>query len=226
MRLGTESNYNPSHVCPYLQPLVGWDGVHPPDVNWEVGTSTDPLYITAGTEAIVWTFDSSSTSGSTSVVPFKTKMTMSGDGGVGGRVYHHMYTNAALGGWANALKAYTEFGASGSVTGLGSAICGELALSAGTTGGSYAALEAELVLGSGASTGTATSFLYAGVSGAAAGTFDDNGYFFELAGLTEGDGHIFDATDSDDIDMTHALKVRINGTTYYLALSTAKDFTD
>jgi len=226
MRLGTQSYYDPSQVCPYLQDLVSQKGVHPPDTNWTLGTSADPLAVTAGTPVIDWEFDSASTSGSSSVQPFKTKMTMSGAGGVGGRVMHHMYTNVALGGWANALKAYTEFGASGSVTGLGSAICGELALSAGTTSGTYAPLESEIVAGTGAKTGTATSFLYGAVSGAASGEFDDNGFLFELAGLSEDDGHIFDATDSNDIDMTHALRCRINGTTYYLALNTAKDFTD
>jgi len=223
MRLGTESTYNPSHVCPYLQPLVGWDGVHPPDVNWEFGTESDPLAITAGTEAFVWNFDSASTSGSTSVVPLKTKMTMSGAGGVGGRVYHHLYTNAALGGWANALKAYTEFGASGSVSGLGSAICGEVALSAGTSSGSYAALEAELVLGTGASTGTATSFLYAAVSGAAAGTFDDNGYLLQIAGLTAGTGHLLEA-ETGAVESTHSLRINIGGTAYYIPISTAQNF--
>jgi hypothetical protein len=101
-----------------------------------------------------------------------------------------------------------------------------LTLSAGTTSGTYAPLESEIIAGTGAKTGTATSFLYGAVSGAASGEFDDNGFLFELSGLSEGDGHIFDATDSDGIDMTHALKIRVNGTTYYLALNTAKDFTD
>lgn len=182
--------------------------------------------VTEGEYVVDFRFTSPSTAGATSVVPFYVKTTLTGAGGVGGRAQFDLSANVALGGWANALKAYTAFGASGSVTGLGSAFCGELALSAGTVAGSYAALEAELVLGAGAKTGTATSFLYCGASGAAVGEFDDNGFLFELAGLTEDDGHIFDATDSDDIDMTHALRVRINGTTYYLALSTSKDFTD
>ncbi|MGD2144985.1 MAG: hypothetical protein PVF54_10950, partial [Anaerolineae bacterium] len=141
MRLGTASNYDPSQVCPYLQPLVGGDGVHPPATNWTLGTSSDPLAVTAGTPVIDWIFDSSSTSGSSSVQPFKTKTTMSGASGVGGRVLHHMYTNVALGGWANALKAYTEFGSSGSVSGLGSAVCAEMKMSAGTSSGTYAPIE-------------------------------------------------------------------------------------
>jgi hypothetical protein len=47
-----------------------------------------------------------------------------------------------------------------------------MTLSAGTTDGNYAPLESELVLGSGALTGTATSFLHMATSGADAATFD------------------------------------------------------
>lgn len=181
--------------------------------------ASSPLVVDAD-KNLTWSTTSSSTSGSSSVEPLSMTNVMTGAGGVGGRAKFKLETNVALGGWANAVKAHTEFGASGRVTGLGSALVAELQLSAGTTQGTYAPLESEIVMPSGASTGTATSFLYGAASGAAVGTFDDNGFFFELAGLTAGAAHVFAANSKTGIAMTHTLRCRIGGTTYYLALHT------
>lgn len=35
--LGTESVYNPTHVCPYLQKMVGFHGVNPPSQRFDFG---------------------------------------------------------------------------------------------------------------------------------------------------------------------------------------------
>ena len=122
------------------------------------------------------------------------------------------------GGWVNALKGYMEFGASGSASGLASAIVGETVLSAGTSSGTYCALEAELVLGSSASTGTATSFLYCNIAGADVATFDTNGFLFEIgAGITMASGKFFQANTA--AAATHALKCKVDGTTYYVMLT-------
>lgn len=169
-------------------------------------------------------FASASTSGSVSVEPFVLETVMSGVGGVGGRARFQLDTNVALGGWANALKAYTKFGAAGKVTGLGSSICAEMDLSAGTVDGNYAPLEIELNLGTGAKTGTATALIYASVNGAAAGTFDDNGYLFNLQGVSAGSGHIFQAAAVSGVDSTHALKVKIGSTDYFIPLHTSAAF--
>lgn len=163
-------------------------------------------------------FTSASTSGSSSVEPFYLKSVMTGAGGVGGRARFHMYTNVALGGWSNALKAYAEYGASGRTAGLGSAFCAEMALSAGTSSGTYAPLESELVLGTGASTGTATSFLYMAVSGQDKATFDTSGFLFELSGVTAAGGKIYD-TSASAATGDSTLKIRINGETKYLLIA-------
>lgn len=159
------------------------------------------------------------TNASTSYEPHLWYTTLTGVGQVGGRGRFFMTTNVALGSWSNALKAEVTYGASGSTTGLGSAFVAEMTLSAGTSSGTYAPLELELNLGSGASTGTATSLIYASVNGAAAGTFDDNGFFFNLAGVTSDDAgnHLF--TTADAAAATHALRCKIAGTTYWLMLS-------
>jgi hypothetical protein len=166
----------------------------------------------------------SSTNGSNSVESFYHETTMTGAAGVGGRARFYMTTNVALGGWSNALKAHVLYGDSGSTSGMGSAFCAELELSAGTTGGTYAPLESELVCVSGDSTGAATSFLYCNTSGTGTGTLDDNMFFFEIgAGISAGTGHMFAASDHDTVKTTHSLRVKIDGTTYYLFLNTQQD---
>jgi hypothetical protein len=124
-----------------------------------------------------------------------------------------MYTNVALGGWSNAIKALAEYGASGRTTGLGSSVCAEIQLSAGCSSGSYAALEAEIVMPTSAVTGTATAFLYCNASGAAVATFDTSGYFLYVGtGITPAAGKFVSAN-------SHTLKCLIEANTRYMFLS-------
>ncbi len=178
----------------------------------------------AATAASTITLASASTSGSTSVEPLAVATTMTGAGGVGGRARFQLNANAALGSWSNALKGITVYGAAGKTTGLGSAVCAELQLSAGTVDGSYAPMELELVMGTGAATGTVTSLIHASVSGAGIGAFDDNGVFFNLQGVTIGAGHIVQEAAVSGVDSTHALKVKIGSTLYYIPLHTSASF--
>lgn len=172
-------------------------------------------------EELNWTYTSASTAGGTSVEPFNLDTTLTGAGGVGGRAKFTLTTNVALGGWSNALKAETTYGASGSTSGLGSALVAEMTLSAGTSSGTYAPLEIELNLGSGALTGTATSLIYASVNGADKATFDTNGYILDIAGVTAGaDGAAAYCTVSfDDVgEITHGLRCRVAGLEYVLPM--------
>jgi hypothetical protein len=116
--------------------------------------------------------------------------------------------NVALGAYANGLYGYLEFGASGRVTGLASGIVGEVVLSAGCTQGTYAAIEAEVGMPSGAVTGTNTSFLYLSSYGADKATFDTSGTLFNLAGVTKGSGKLLqDTTAGPTIRPVQVLKV-------------------
>jgi hypothetical protein len=145
--------------------------------------------------------------------------TLTGAGAVGGRARFELDTNVALGGWANALKAQFELGASGSVSGLGSAFVAELILSAGAAAGSYAPLELELGMPTGALTGTRTSLISANVYGDDAGTFDDNGFFFDLNGVAGSDAaHMFDEVNEQAVNAQARLRVQVNGTTWYIPL--------
>ena len=172
------------------------------------------------------TITTTNTATSGTYQPLVVSTTMSGAGADGGRAKFDMSTNVALGSFSNALKAEVTYGASGRTTGLGSAFAAEMTLSAGTSSGTYAPVEIELNLGSGASTGTATSLIYASVNGAAAATFDTNGFIMNFAGLTAGAGDAI-ATPGATFAATatgtalgganlRALKVRVGSTTYYV----------
>jgi len=138
----------------------------------------------------------------------------------------NLTVNATLGGWSNALKGYVAYGTSGLTAGLGSAVNAEILLSTGTTSGTYAPLESELVANSAVSTGTATSFLYCNIAGSDSTgktTLNTNGYFFEIgAGIADTENGMFEAEVVSTVSATHVLRVRIDGTAYYIALNTAK----
>lgn len=173
-------------------------------------------------------YSSASTSGSTSVEPFKVDTVMTGAAGVGGRAKFTLTTNVALGGWSNALKAEVTYGASGKTAGLGSAFCAEMTLSAGTADGNYALYEGELNLGTGALTGTATSLFYLSVNGADAATFDTNGYLMNIQGVTGAENAFFDdaAEISNVNEITGGLRIKIGAADYYILLATAADTAD
>ena len=97
------------------------------------------------------TITTTNTATSGTYQPLVVDTTMSGAGADGGRSKFAMSTNVALGSFSNALKAEVTYGASGRTTGLGSAFVTEMSLSAGTSSGTYAPLEIELNVPSGAS---------------------------------------------------------------------------
>jgi len=157
-----------------------------------------------------------------------TTVTMTGAGGTGGRTLFKLNADAALGSFTNALKAEVVYGASGRTTGLGSAFVAEMTLSAGTSAGTYAPVEIELNLGTGASTGTASSLMYASVNGDGKAAMDNSGYVLNLAGVTAGSSKLFANNGSiGNVDeITHGLKVRIAGADYFILLATAANFAD
>ena len=195
------------------------------DGGQDLGTS-DRKFNTLYIEETKLTKSSASTSGSSSVEPFLVTTTLTGAGGVGGRGRFQLNVNAVLGGWSNALKAHVTYATAGRTTGLGSAICAEMDLSAGTSAGNYAPVEIELNLGETAVTGTATALIYASINGhnTGKGRFDDNGYLFNLQGVTAGAGHIFQAAAVTAVNSTHALKVKIGATDYFIPLHTSAAF--
>ena len=95
----------------------------------------------------------------------------------------------------------------------------ELVLSAGCTQGTYAPLEIELGLPTGAATGTDTSLMYLSVYGAGAAAFDTSGYLFQLAGVTKAGGKVLqDTTSGSTIRPVQVLKVKTPDGIRYLPL--------
>jgi hypothetical protein len=146
--------------------------------------------------------------GSVNAAALTTSLTLTGTGGVGWASKSDLEANVALGAYANGLYGYLAFGASGRVTGLASGTVGEVVLSAGCTQGTYAAIEAEIGMPSGAVTGTNTSFLYLSSYGADKATFDTSGTLFNLAGVTKGSGKLLqDTTAGSTIRPVQVIKV-------------------
>jgi len=174
------------------------------------------------------TITTTSTATTGTYQPLVVSTTMSGAGANGGRAKFDMTTNVALGSFSNALKAEVTYGASGRTTGLGSAFVAEMTLSAGTSSGTYAPVEIELNMGASASTGTATTLMYASVNGESAdrATFDSNGTVLTLAGVTAGaakavasPGATFAATATGTAlggANLRGLKIKVGSTVYYL----------
>jgi len=193
-----------------------------------LGSSGSEVSYTAGTP-LVAIFATSSNTTSTNAEPFYLYSAMTGEGGYGGRSTFHSYTNVALTTNFMALKAYAQFGASGSVSGLSAAFCAEIKLpAAGNLGGGYFPLELEVVTPENSVTPDKRGgFIYMAASDddTALASFNTNGVLFWLAGITDTNGGIFEAeSNSDSMSMTHVLKIRIVDTLYYIALNTAKGF--
>ena len=148
------------------------------------------------------------TTGSSDAAASTTTLTMTGVGGVGWASKSDLEANVALGAYANGLYGYLAFGASGRVTGLASGTVGEVVLSAGCTQGTYAAIEAEIGMPSGAVTGANTSFFYLSSYGDDKATFDTSGTLFNLAGVAKGSGKFLqDTTAGSTIRPVQVIKV-------------------
>lgn len=172
------------------------------------------------------TLTSSATSGTIS--SFSAPLVVSGVGASVDGGNFNVTTAVALGTYANALNAKLDFGSAGRVTGLGAPMCAELDLGAGCTQGTYSVFEAELIMPTGAVTGTQTSFMIMDLSGAAAATFDTSGGIFSINGVTAGTTKAVASNGSigNVNEITHGLRVFINGAAYYLLMASSADFVD
>jgi hypothetical protein len=155
--------------------------------------------------------------------PLVMTNTVSTAGKTGCRALFHTITTAKLGGWANALKGYFECGSGGDITGLASGICAEFKMPNASISGTMCVLEIELVDQANSAYGSGGSFIRAEVSGTKT-AFNQNGYLLDLQGLSDTANGLFDATNVDDPDFTHALRIRIGTTDFFIGLSTNVSF--
>ena len=138
--------------------------------------------------------------------------TLSTVGATGYALEHNLTVTVAGGGWMNSLYGMITYGTSGSCSGIGSAVCGEVLLSAGTSVGRYAAFEGELGAGSGAKCTGSTGFFYLNGYGAdVATTIDTTAVFAALGpGLTVGAGKFID-TNKTSLTAVGGLRLWIDG---------------
>ena len=181
-------------------------------------SSPSKAVVLDATESLVWTTTDATAS---ETCTLNITDTRTGAGATGWTAKFDLESNVALGSYANALYGYLAFGAAGRVTGLAAGVCSETVLSAGCTQGTYAGLEVELGMPSGAVCGTQTSLLYLSVYGAAASTFDTNGYFFSVAGLTKNTNKCYAATTTGTALPTEVLRVYTADGVRYLPLYTS-----
>jgi len=187
-----------------------------------LGSSGSEVSYTAGTP-IVAIYATSSNTTSTNAEPFVVYSVMTGAGGYGGRSKFHAYTNASLTTNFMALKAYAEFGDSGAVTGLAAGFCAEIKTpDASLGGGNFYPLELEYIAG-GTSTASASNagrvgWIYMNNTGDDDGDFDDNGVLFDVEGLTDDTGNLYD-TDATEGTADATLKIKVNGTIKYLLIA-------
>ena len=190
--------------------------------DFAVGTSGSPKSLTYnGTKAMSVYTTCASTNASTNYEPALFNSVLTGAGQVGGRFRFNMESNVVLGGWANALKASTDWKTSGGVTGLGSALCAEMTMMGSTmaASGTYGVMELELVCPTSWAGTNPVSFIYAEVSGATKGNFDDYGYLFTIAGVTDGAAHIwYDHTGAAAQVTNEWIRIKTPNGTKYLAV--------
>ena len=176
-------------------------------------------------ESLLWTTTDATAS---ETVTLDVEDTRTGAGAVGWAIKGGLNTNVALGSYANGMYGILNFtGSGGAVTGLGAGVCGEIVMGAGTGAGTYAALELEVGMPTGALSGNSgTSFIYAQVYGADKATFDDSGYLLNVQGLTAGTSKAFMnvGTATALADFTKGLRIKVGAVDYVIPLITAAEF--
>jgi hypothetical protein len=116
-----------------------------------------------------------------------------------------------------------DYSTNGRVVGLASPICAELDMPGSSPAtGHYACYEAELNFPASSGAGPATSFMIANAWGANVAAFQSSGYIFEFTGLgTPTAGKILDECTA--AAASHALRILIDGTPYYIMLQSNVD---
>lgn len=166
------------------------------------------------------TSSSTSTNGSVSQAPVQIDHTMTGVGAVGGRAEFNTTFNGVglAGGWTNALKGNFTFGASATGgTGLHSAVCAEMTVPNTTVGGGFfSPLEIELNIPASHVPQDKQLTMMTMSPNTTPATFDTYGTVMALQGVTVGAGKVFDTCTAGAA--SHALRISIAGTYYYIML--------
>lgn len=192
-----------------------------------LGTSTARAQANAaGRNFLSFYFENYATSGDNRGMYLRQYLSGAGTSGEAARIFNTVNDVAAA--TAHGAHISLSFGTSGSVTGQGIAMRGTLhmpstALSASNV--TYSAVQAEIY--SDASTsdpaGNLLSYFRAVNGGDATGgaDVDDDAALFDISGVTIATGNMV-AESATEANYSHSVRVRINGTNYYMMLASAE----
>ena len=210
---------------------------YPVQRGMQIGSAQIPYQITAlFPNPIISLYAKSALGAGINIESLKVHTKLEGIGSTGGRALFKLSTEVGLGGWANALKAITDFGVAGYVNGLASGFCAELILPSTPPpagAGNYAPLEAELRIPETAGLGSRTSFMHLqaqGVGGSTGlGLFQTSGYLMSIVGIANTGNGLFDSTtitlaSGTDVVFDATLKLCCDGVDYFIPLSADRGF--
>jgi hypothetical protein len=185
-----------------------------------IGTNVSPISLTSATSRTFSTYTTTSVATATNLSSITVHQAMTGASAVNTvEVAQFIATTAVqTGNWINAVLAKIDFTTTGYITGLAGVVCGELDMpSTAPAGGAgtYTVFEAELNMAS--VTTVPVSAMCVNVWGSHAASFDTSGYLFDITGLTKASGKVFQ--DNTATAATQALRIRVNGTAYYMMLT-------
>lgn len=144
----------------------------------------------------------------------------------GGRAKFHTDITAALGSWSNALKADVAYGTGGSTSGLGSSMVAEVTFGPDSDDGNFGVYEGEINAPASSVNPALTNFMYFSMQGDTTelAALDDDIALFDVNGTTAGAGNmLLTFSQITDAAVQASLRVRVNGTTWYIPLMDTQD---
>ena len=165
------------------------------------------------------TRSSAVTTGTIKSATIQQTMTVASGGNMVEALQVKLLADVKTGAWAQAIFAQTDYMTNGLAHGAGSVICAELSLPGSSVArGTYYVWQSEIDCPANcAMNGNPIGVMSISVWGTNKTQFDDVGFLFDISGVTSGAGKFFYDNTANAADAF--LKCRINGATYYIALS-------
>lgn len=177
------------------------------------GTATSPITVTTAGNINSSYATTSATTGDTRLTYEKLTFTSTGSGETARFFSVVTGAGAATAGTINGAHISTEINTTGTISGAANAIRATLGGSATTPGGTLAVLQLDTNYNSNVSLGATSAFIRVSDSGSQTGEVQN------LVNIEAGPAATIVATGT--VTLTKALKIRIDGTTYYVPCGTA-----
>jgi hypothetical protein len=192
------------------------------------GNSTTAHTLSAADPALKWTATCAATTGNVRAEEINLTMTAAATANSIEAFAAVVSSEVRTGNWCNAILGKIDYGDAGFVTGLAGAICAEVDMPDATIGaGSYAAFEAELIIptnADGFGTTIPVAFMVGNASGAGVAEWQASGYVFNFNGL--GSAASSNILQANTDQPTHAIRILIDGTPYYMLMTTEDNGTE